>query len=141
MATWTFTTPLGSYALSPGEPASAILFQETTGENFEDDAGSTTIIAEGLGAKTLRLEGDLWGAGLTLTDLEGTINALGSALKGTLEISGATLSRYNGIWLLWSLEDAVRAEGGQAKIHYSMELKQGGSFLIFSGSFPPPSGD
>ena len=120
---------IGNATLSPIDPDSVQLREPTIGDDFSVNNGLPVVIADSLGAKTLRIEGSLWKDGYGLSDIAGTINQLGSYLKGTVAIT-ASYSRCNGTWLMTDFQSDVRAEGGQAKISYSMEFKQGGSFLI-----------
>jgi len=120
---------IGFATLSPIDPDSVQLHEPTVGDDFSVNNGLPVVIADSLGAKSLRIEGSLWKAGYGVSDLEGTINTLGSYLKGTVAIT-ASYTRCNGTWLMTNFQSDVRAEGGQAKISYSIEFKQGGSFLI-----------
>ena len=125
-AAWT----IGTITLSPSSPQAVIENLPTSVNEFPiSSSGLPVVIAAGLGAKTLKLQGELWREGYSLTDILGSVNQLGSYLYGTVDIS-SPYTRTNGTWLMTECQFEINAEGGQAKIGYSLEFKQGGSFLI-----------
>ena len=120
---------IGFATLCPIDPDVVEFREPTVGQDFALNNGLPTIIADSLGAKTLHIEGSLWKDGYGLGDLAGTLNTLGSYLKGTVAIT-TSLARLNGTWFMNDFSGRITAEGGQAKIAYSIEFKQGGSYLI-----------
>ena len=121
---------IGTVTLSPSAPDSVRETLPTRNDEFPISSGGyPTLIADGLGARVLRLQGELWKDGFTLADLLGSANQLGSYLGTTVAIS-SPYTRTDGTWLVTNMDLNIVATGGQARILYNMELKQGGSFLI-----------
>lgn len=119
---------IGTITLSPSDPYQVIDDNPTENENYPIGSGLPVNIASGLGVRSLRLIGELWKDGYLLTDLAGSLDTLGSYNKGTVAITGS-MGRFSGTWRMTNFNCSVLAEGGQAKVGYSMEFKQGGSYL------------
>lgn len=121
---------IGIIELYPSYPELIAEGNPTVNSEIPVSNTDPVVVSESLGARSLRLEGETWRNGYGLANLAGTIDQLGSYNKGTVAITSSPISRLNGTWLMTNFDYSIRAEGGQAKIYYSMEFKVGGSFLI-----------